>query len=35
MMKPLQPIEDREELAGLPELVAQLPGARIGSPHLL
>ena len=33
MMKRPQPKEDREELAGLPDLLAQLPGAGIGSFH--
>ena len=33
LMKRPQPIEDREELAGLPEPVAQLAGARIGRVH--
>src|SRR2546422_6982321 len=33
MMKRPQPKEDREELAGLPDLLAQLPCAGIGSFH--
>ena len=31
MMKHPQPKEDREELVGLPDLLAQLPGAGIGA----
>jgi hypothetical protein len=33
LMKPPQPMEDREELVGLPGLLAQLSGAGIGSLH--
>src|ERR1700752_2482352 len=33
IMKPPQPKEGREELVGLPDLLAQLPGTGIGSPH--